>query len=135
MTTVPFSDLQPGDLLYRSLKGFEIFEHWGNYAGRDYLSRHWVFEHVKGGGCRLSLFDDFAIGYAVKAEKIEDSQRFEAVNRMRELLANPRGYDVLDFNCEHASRYIGRGKKESKQVGSAFLALGALAFLFFIVKD
>lgn len=131
MISIPITDLKPGDMMYRSLKDVVIFDHWGNFAGTDVLGRFWVFEHGKGGSCRLSLFDEFSKGYDAKCERISDEHRPIAVNRMRELLASPKDYDVLGFNCEHASRYVASGVKESKQVITVVLILlfGLITFL------
>lgn len=134
METMPLNELKPGDMIYRSLKDLEVFDHWGNYAGSDAFGRFWVFEHGKGGTCRLSLFDDFARGYQVKCERIEDSQRELAVLRMKELLSSPKEYDVLGFNCEHASKYVAKGVKESSQITSVLLTLGLATFVYLALK-
>jgi hypothetical protein len=125
------ADLRPGDKLFRSVVGVEFLNHWGNYAGLDWLGRHWVFEHGKGGTCRLSLFDDFAKNYQVRFERILDSDRDLALIRMKELLDSPREYDLLGFNCQHASNYVGTGDAQSGQValGAAALMVGAILLL------
>ena len=53
-------DLKPGDKVIRSIDGIPFLLHYGNYAGRDYLGTHWVFEHGKGGICRLTKWIDFS---------------------------------------------------------------------------
>lgn len=129
MITIPLPDLRPGDMLYRPLIDMEIFDHWGNYAGRDLFGQEWIFEHCNGGVCKLSRFDEFSKGYKVNFERIDDSIRVSAIERMKSLLVNPKDYDLINFNCEHAANYIAKGKSESKQIG---LIMASLCILFIV---
>lgn len=110
--------LRPGDVLYRSLDGLPPLLHFGVFAGYDHWGRLWVFDHCEGErkNCRLTPYEEFSKGYQVSVECIPDKDRQAAVARMRELLSNPRQYDILGFNCEHAKNYVVKGLIYSLQV-------------------
>lgn len=108
--------LKPADVLFRSVDGFAPFIHYGCYAGVDRFGRVWVFEHCEDSGSRLVLYENFAKGYKVFYERTQDSGRSGAIKRMRDLLDNPRQYDYLGFNCEHAKNLITKGNAYSLQV-------------------
>lgn len=127
-------ELLPGDILSRSLIGTSIFRHYGCFAGRDWYGRHWVFEHTKDKRPELVLFEDFARGYEVRYERIKNAQRSFAMSRMRSLLDNPKKYDELGFNCEHATRFIAEGNPYSLQVQRTVI-LSAILLFISLVKE
>jgi hypothetical protein len=75
----------------------------------------------------------------IKVEPIKAQEKWEVVEpivdeqgakrRIHEALKTPH-YDLLGNNCEHFSRFIASGKKESKQVQFIGLAFGVAVFIY-----
>jgi hypothetical protein len=54
------------------------------------------------------------------------AQTSAAWARVRELVANPPGYDLLQRNCEHVARRVMLGEAKSPQVSGLLLVAGAV---------
>lgn len=124
------TQLKPGDILYRPLLGWEIFRHYGNYAGSDWLGRHFVFEHGKDKNVRVVPFEDFSQGKTVQCKPISHQDSPAALERMKRHLQEQKPYDPIINNCEHLSTDVATGKRESVQV---FLSVLAIAGIFLAI--
>jgi hypothetical protein len=75
----------------------------------------------------------------IKVEPIVPNEKWEVIEpivdepgakqRILEALKTPE-YDLLGNNCEHFSRFVASGKKESRQVQFIVLALGVAVFIY-----
>lgn len=119
-------NLQIGD---RLVCGKGVFtKHHGVYAGiHDGIA--WAAECQVNVGVRYLPLAEYLKGNAVNLVRIErfygDSSII--ISRIDSVIGTP--YHLLEFNCEHFAEYIQTGIVRSKQVETAFLALGAAALL------
>ena len=104
-----------------------LYTHVGAYMGNDM-----VFHNNRKNGVELIPLQQFSNGKRVTltADGVADIDAF--LGRVRYALGNPRPYNLLNYNCEHATSYVRDGVAFSSQVffgGLALLAVSACVLL------
>lgn len=96
------------------------------------LGNGWVFHNNPEKGEHISSIADFAKGKPVSIlGKLAALEFMQALERIRQIMTNPKRYDAIAYNCEHSlNRVLGR-KVSSPQLQAwtaISLFLGGLAY-------
>ncbi|KAI6657341.1 NC domain protein [Oopsacas minuta] len=114
------NNLQPGDVIYRDNKVFELANHYGVYIGDEGVI------HFSQDGIKLMSYDEFASGYEVSLKRYDATHpREQIVEVARYYLKHPEEWDDYSLvfnNCEHFASFCATGKKKSGQVQKAVVA-------------
>jgi len=115
--------LPPGMYLVKCPTRKGIGDHFGVLAIPILpWSKEEVFELTDKGHFLVDL-ESFANGGRVMIlDRLPEGQVQEAITRARKLINANRNYNLIDYNCEHAARYVISGKLESHQIGNVLLA-------------
>lgn len=102
-----------------------------NHVGLS-LGNGWVFHNNPEKGEHISSIADFAKGKPVSIfGKLAASEFMRALERIRQIMASPKRYDALAYNCEHSlNRVLGRKVSSPQLQGWAAISLifGGLAY-------
>lgn len=110
-----------GDKVSRP-KADGLVKHVGVYIGNGL-----VFHNLPGRGEHVSSLTEFAAGQQITIIPSPVSVNLLQLNwRVQERLNSPKGYDPLDYNCEHAAHYVLTGQLDSPQL-QGWAVLGAAA--------
>ncbi len=94
----------------------------------SYLGNNLVLHNHRDRGEEVITVDGFAEGkkIKVKAGKVPDVAMF--LNRVQDVLANPKPYKIFSNNCEHTVSRVRNGVPSSPQL-AGYVLLFAGAFL------
>lgn len=116
----------PAGLLISAPKG--MVKHVGLSLGNG-----WVFHNNPEKGEHISSIADFAKGKHVSIlGKLAASEFLRALERVRQIMASPKRYDALAYNCEHSlNRVLGRKVSSPQLQGwtAISLILGSLVLI------
>ncbi len=121
-------NLNIGDRLIRTKNGI-FSRHHAIYAGHDGY-QHWVAENQSGYGVRylpLRKFRSEGKLVGVKSGNYSYHDQQLILARIDERLGTE--YDFFTYNCEHFVNDVLFGKKQSQQVQSGVLVVGAIALV------
>ncbi len=102
------------------------------------IGTHWgvqfpdgrVYDYVHGVDLRVTDIDGFADGSDVTVvREISWSLGLVVQGRLDELMANPRKYDLLNWNCETFAEWLTSGVAKSGQVIGGLILAGIVALL------
>ena len=85
------------------------------HAGR-YIGNGQVFHNHWRNNSEIISLQEFANGNEVEVLDQGVQSQHEFINRVRQVLASPKPYNLLNNNCEHTASYVGTGIASSPQI-------------------
>jgi|SRR5581483_1297259 len=86
----------------------------GKHVG-IFIEGEGVFHNAPGKGDHFSSVQAFSTGKMVTYEPITNIDYLTVINRINARLANPKPYDLLNYNCEDAVYLVLEGRPRSPQ--------------------
>jgi hypothetical protein len=125
MSKIQYYDFKPADRILTPKSLFGLIQHHAVYLGPNYQGQDLIAENAFGKYVRMMTAEEFFREYPT-VTRIDRSQgseyeMTEAIERALRLLNEP--YSLIDFNCEHYVNLVQFNKRESKQIGGAFLLI------------
>ncbi len=100
------------------------------------LDRRRVFHIRKDYGLpAITSLNDCLIGRKAFLERMPTHEYDAIVIRLREVVNNPKKYDLLVNNCEHMVRYILTGKAESRQIYRALICVSIVSLVLVSLRN